>query len=168
MEAGYVLSSLLPKSEDNTYKYNLEQRTFTIPGEPGAKGRPRLSVDRYRGYPKIHTPDKTINYENLVILEYDKVYHEAELYAPKVMLELSIDAYYTIPESISKKKKEAMAAGLIRPTKKPDIDNVLKIIADALNKVAYHDDSQIVSVCVNKYYSEKPRVEVALSKINTD
>jgi len=57
-----------------------------------------------------------------------------------------------------------MADGIIRPTKKPDIDNICKIICDSLNKIAYHDDSQIVDCQVRKFYSERPRVVVTISE----
>ena len=63
----------------------------------------------------------------------------------------------------SMKRKLMMANGEERPTKKPDIDNVVKVYADALNHLAYHDDSQVVSITCEKYYSEEPRVEVILS-----
>ena len=59
-----------------------------------------------------------------------------------------------------------MLGGDIRPTKKPDMDNVIKIIADALNKIAYRDDTQIVDCQVRKFYSEKPRVEVMIQTID--
>lgn len=58
-----------------------------------------------------------------------------------------------------------MRAGVIRPTKKPDMDNCIKIIADALNKIAYHDDTQIVDCQVRKFYSDDPRVEVRILEI---
>ncbi|WP_139353333.1 RusA family crossover junction endodeoxyribonuclease, partial [Clostridioides difficile] len=53
----------------------------------------------------------------------------------------------------------------LRPNKKPDIDNVVKIIADSLNEIAYKDDTQIVEVVASKYYSDKPRVEVILEDV---
>lgn len=59
-----------------------------------------------------------------------------------------------------------MLSGDIRPTKKPDMDNVIKIIADSLNKIAYRDDTQIVDCQVRKFYSEKPRVEVMIQTID--
>ena len=63
------------------------------------------------------------------------------------------------------KKKAAMMAGQIRPTKKPDADNCAKSVLDALNKIAFDDDSQIVELHVNKYYSENPRVTITLEEI---
>lgn len=53
----------------------------------------------------------------------------------------------------------------IRPTKKPDLDNIMKCVTDALNEIAYQDDKQIVSASIEKYYSEEPRVEVAIMEI---
>lgn len=80
-------------------------------------------------------------------------------------LRANIIAYYPIAKNTSKKKRQQMLAGLIRPTKKPDLDNVIKSILDALNKVAYHDDTQIVSLSMEKFYSGSPRVEVSISNL---
>ncbi len=140
-------------------------RSFVVPGKPGAKGRPRFSVNRRRGYVSVRTPVDTLNYEHFVVLEYDRLYNEADPFPAKAPLYIKIDAYYPIPSSTSNKQREKMLKGEIRPSKKPDVDNVFKIIADALNNVAYHDDSQIVSAVINKYYSEKPRVEVEIGEI---
>ena len=61
-----------------------------------------------------------------------------------------------------KKKIELMEKGEIRPTIKPDLDNCVKIVADSLNGIAYKDDSQIVSVVADKYYSDTPRLELRI------
>jgi Holliday junction resolvase RusA-like endonuclease len=74
----------------------------------------------------------------------------------------SIDAYYQIPKSTPKARREGMISGLIRPTKKPDIDNVAKAICDSINGVAYRDDSQIVCIIAEKRYAETPRVRVTI------
>jgi len=124
---------------------------FTIPGEPVGKGRPR--VTKWGAY----TPEKTVLYENLVKTCYDGKLHEGELI-------MSVEAYYQIPKSTSKRTAELMRLETIRPTKKPDCDNVLKIIADALNGIAYKDDSQIVDARVQKFYSDNPRVEVVIEE----
>ena len=62
-------------------------------------------------------------------------------------------------------ERAAKLAGAIRPTKKPDIDNCIKIIADALNGLAYVDDTQIVGVTAEKFYAEIPRVEVEITEV---
>lgn len=124
-----------------------------IPGEPCAKQRPRLG----KGY--TYTPQKTVNYETLVRELYILQNFRQQLEGELVM---TVRAYFTIPKSASKKKAADMVSGRIRPTKRPDWDNVGKIISDALNGLAYHDDSQIVSATVEKWYSLEPRVEVIL------
>lgn len=134
---------------------------FTVMGEPKGKGRPRFC--RNTGH--AITPKDTVNYETLVKMEYTQACGE-QMFPDDAMLDMRIKAYYSIPKSASKKRHAAMLSGDIRPTKKPDMDNVIKIIADALNKIAYRDDTQIVDCQVRKFYSEKPRVEVIIQTID--
>ncbi len=140
------------------------RKEFTVFGEPIAKGRPRFSVNRSQGYVRVRTPEKTVAYENLVKLEYHNQCG-GDPFPEKTMLRMTIKAYFAIPKSASKKAKEAMVSMQQQPVKKPDADNLLKSIADSLNQVAYHDDSQIVSASVEKYYAEQPRVEVCIEDI---
>jgi Holliday junction resolvase RusA-like endonuclease len=58
-----------------------------------------------------------------------------------------------------------MVEGKIRHTKKCDADNLAKSILDALNGIAYYDDSQVCELLVRKYYSDNPRVEILISEI---
>lgn len=141
---------------------------FVVLGEPQGKGRPRF-VSKYnpitqQAYGQAHTPDKTIVYENLVRTEYS-IQTKNFRFSDDAMLDMRILAYYGIPKSASKKKKAKMLEGLIRPTKKPDMDNVMKVVADSLNQVAYKDDTQIVDSQCRKFYSEEPRVEVIIRQI---
>lgn len=139
---------------------------FTVMGEPVGKGRPKFA--RQGNYVKAYTPEKTASYENLVKLEYQRqaTADKKALFGfnEDAPLMLEIRAYFKIPKSTSKKRKALMEEGKIRPTKKPDIDNVFKVIADSLNGIAYKDDSQIISGMVSKFYSEQPRVEVTITK----
>ena len=73
---------------------------------------------------------------------------------------LRIDAYFEVPKSKSKRFREAALNGTERPTKKPDIDNIVKAIQDALNGLAYKDDAYIVHLACQKFYRDNPRVEV--------
>lgn len=142
--------------------------SFTVYGEPQGKGRPRFMAykDQITGktYGKAHTPDKTVAYENLVRVEYERQCGELR-FPDDAMLDMRIKAYYSIPKSKSKKIKALMLEGLIRPTKKPDMDNVVKVIADSLNRIAYRDDTQIVDCQCRKFYSDIPRVEVKILQI---
>lgn len=129
---------------------------FTIDGKPQGKGRPRLS------YGKIKTPEQTVIYENYIKLLYRssiRKYFEGPI-------RMVINAYYPIAKSDSKKKQQQKLNGEVRPYNiKPDIDNVIKVICDALNEVAYKDDTQIVELGTSKYFSDRPRVEVTIESI---
>ena len=57
-----------------------------------------------------------------------------------------------------------MLLGIIRPTIKPDVDNIAKVILDSLNGLAYKDDKQIVFCIISKWYGENPKVEVILEE----
>jgi len=137
---------------------------FIVPGEPQGKGRPRFA--RAGNQVRTFTPAKTAAYENLVKLEYERQCG-GKRFGTDTMLVISIFAYYGIPKSVSKKKREQMIAGILRPIKKPDMDNVVKVIADSLNGVAYRDDTQIVTAVVEKYYAEDPRVEITITEVKT-
>ena len=129
---------------------------FTVYGEPVAKGRPRMTRSGH-----TYTPQKTVNYENLVKLSYqEQVRQKLDGY-----ISATINAYFAIPKSASQKKQKAMISGEILPTKKPDTDNIAKAILDSLNNIAYNDDSQVTELVVRKYYGEQPRVEVALKGV---
>ena len=131
---------------------------FCIYGTPQGKGRPRFSS--VCGHAKPRTPDETVLYENLVKTEYRQ--QSGIRFSDDAMLDVRIFAYYPIPKSAGKKKRQAMLDGLIRPTKKPDWDNIGKVVCDALNGIAYRDDAQIVNSMVRKFYGEVPRVVVII------
>lgn len=138
-----------------------------VEGEIVGKGRPRFA--RRGSFVSTYTPAKTTNYENLVRLLYNEQNKDntsKNKYFDKEPLKLTINAYFDIPLSFSKKKAKQAINGEIYPTKKPDFDNIAKIITDALNKVAYSDDTQIVTCTINKKYSETPFVEIIIKEIN--
>lgn len=130
---------------------------FVVPGPPVAKGRPRL------GKWGTYTPEKTVNYENLVQFSFLEKYKNKQLLEGP--LRITIDFDFPIPKQTSKKNRELMLNGEIRPTKKPDTDNCIKAITDALNSMAYKDDSQIVETLAYKWYAEEPEVCVKIEVI---
>lgn len=140
----------------------MKQIKFSIPGQPFGKQRPRV-VSRGT-FSKAYTPKETVSYENLVKLIYSQA-AKGKMFPEGAMLDVRIIAYYDIPKSTSKKKRKEMLEHKIRPTKKPDWDNIGKIVCDSLNLVAYHDDSAVVDAQVRKFYSENPRVNVTIKVI---
>ena len=128
------------------------QIKFPVLGEPQGKGRPKFS--RQGGFVKTYTPDKTVLYENLIRTEYLRQC-SGQRFADKELLAMKIRAYYSIPASASKK----------RQVKKPDADNIIKVVADSLNQVAYRDDADLVKVELEKFYSWQPRIEVEIKSL---
>lgn len=138
--------------------------SFTVRGEPKAKGRPRYSIRKTKNgksFATIRTPEDTVIYENLIRMEYERQCGDF-IFEKDVPLKMHVLAYYAVPKSASKKKAKMMLSGDIRPMKKPDSTNVLKSIEDGLNRVAYYDDSQIVDSRISRFYSEAPRVEIII------
>ena len=132
---------------------------FVVPGEPVGKGRPKFST--VSGYPRAYTPDKTARYENLVKIAFRNEYPSFDPFVKGIPLKIEMLAYFGIPASWSAKKQKLAIAGYIRPTKKPDSDNISKL-KDALNGIVWHDDAQVVDEHIAKMYSDKPRMEVRI------
>ena len=127
---------------------------FTILGDPVGKQRPRI------GKQGAYTPKKTRDYEKRVRW----CFQDAGGYLLHGAIEIRITAYYPIPKSEPKYMKREMLAGIVRPTKRPDLDNIAKIILDALNGVAYKDDAQVVLVHAEKKYDSCPGVAVTVNE----
>jgi len=135
--------------------------TFTVYGDPKGKARPRLTTinNHVRSF-QTAKQNAAENYVKLAYLEAAKgVYLTGALV-------LNVTAYFQVPKSVSVKKGAAMVGGIIRPLIKPDYDNIVKSVADALNKVAYDDDKQIVSGSFDKFYSDRARTEIEIKEIN--
>ena len=79
-------------------------------------------------------------------------------------IKVSIIAYFEVPKSTSKKKAAEMLSNNISPTKKPDIDNIIKIVLDGMNKFAFKDDTQVIKLEVEKKYAETPRIYVKIEE----
>ena len=130
---------------------------FTIPGKAVGKGRPRVTR---RG---TYTPENTVQYMKSVKAAYGNRY----FFTGPVFLE--VVSFFSIPQSTTKKALRGIEELDYLYTKKPDGDNVLKAIKDALNGIAYHDDASVAyESCLRKYAKpgELPRTEVTIYDMN--
>ena len=125
------------------------QVKFNVFGKPRGKQRPRLCSVGGRNI--VYTPKQTIEYEKLIKASYiasSKVFFERN-----IPIEINILAYFFHKSSIE------------FATKKPDADNIMKIVLDALNKVAFYDDAQVSKICFEKRYSKMPRLEITIQNL---
>ena len=130
---------------------------FTVPQVSG-KGRPRFA--RQGTFVKTYTDAKTLTYEKSI-----------QTYAKQAMGSTSpligaVAAYLhigiPIPPSYSKTRQIACIEGVERPTKKPDIDNIVKAVLDGMNGIVYLDDKQVVDLHLTKVYSETEGIDILI------
>lgn len=132
-----------------------------IPGKPVGKGRPRFR--RIGKGVMAYTPETTIEYEKRIRELYIKEYGKENFENKTVSIEIT--AFFSPTKSTPKKQKLNMLKGYVFPAKKPDADKIAKIVLDALNGVAYEDDSQVINLSVQKRYSEEARVFVHIEEL---
>lgn len=131
---------------------------FEVPGKVIGKGRPRLNS--YTGV--VYTPTRTKDYESLVEQYFLLKYPRFKVLEGRI--KINIIAYFSIPKTTKKADINEMLENNISPTKKPDIDNIVKSILDSMNKFAFKDDNQITKLEVEKKYSLEDKVYVKIEE----
>lgn len=129
---------------------------FIVDGKIVGKARPRFTRQGH-----CYTPKATVLYEKWIANNYKK--ENGILFQNPIVVK--IIANIGIPKSATKKFKENALNGIEKPTKKPDADNIAKAVLDALNKVAYSDDKQVIGLSVKKRYAEKEFLEIEVEEI---
>lgn len=131
-----------------------ERVTFTVPGRPFAKQRPRATRQG-----RVYTPAETVSYERAVGVIAAQHFPEP-LTGP---VRLTVWATFACPKSWSKRKLDAT---IHRPhTQRPDLDNILKAIEDGLNRIAFADDAQIAEIDARKVWGHEGKVVVMVEEI---
>lgn len=136
----------------------MDRLAFTVPGEPRGKGRPRIG--RVGPHARMFTDKKTASYENLVAMAALAAMEGALPF--DCALELHMRVRMVPAASASRKARDAMLSGATPPTKKPDLDNVVKAIMDGCNTVAFRDDVLIVAHTASKIYADTAGVDVLI------
>lgn len=143
-----------------TEKRNGADRMIKIKMPIVGKQRPRFNSENRRAF----TPNETRQAEHLV-RNYYKLMKGA--FYPKGAVEVTIIAYMKIGDSYSKARCENIYQGKEFPLRKPDVDNIAKLVLDGLNGVAYKDDAQVTDVICRKRYSleDYEYIEVCVSPV---
>ncbi len=140
----------------------MQEIKFVVLGEPIPQGRPKFA--RIGNHVTAYDPARSRNYKAIVRDEAIKVKPDKPLEGP---LRLEVRVYKSIPKSFSNKKRLAAINGDVLPITKPDLDNIIKGIKDAIKSIIYRDDAQVVSIKADKLYSENPSVEVVIGEVDT-
>lgn len=127
-------------------------------GQPIGKGRPRFS----RKSGTVYTPEKTARYEERLAWAAQSVMAGRPLLAGGVCL--TVMAFMDVPASWSRKKRADALAQRIYPLGKPDFDNIAKMV-DALKRIVWTDDTQVVDAHIFKRYSDRPRLEINVAEL---
>jgi Holliday junction resolvase RusA-like endonuclease len=139
---------------------------FTSLGEPFGKERPRFATKYAKGAVNggfAYTPKKTKEHEKKIAADY--VTHPNHIALDRVPVKIKIHAYYKIPRKFARREKEAAIDKKLLPKhKKPDVDNIAKLIMDALEGYAYINDVQICEMEIKKFYGILPRVEIEIEE----
>jgi len=133
---------------------------FAVDGPPVGKGRPRASTKG--GFVRMYTDAKTLSYEAQIADAASKAMGNNEPLATPI--DLRVWVWYRIPKSWPKRTQQEALDGERLPNVKPDLDNVLKAVLDAMNDVVYVDDSQVVNMVAHKRYGAQPRIEVYVNE----
>lgn len=134
-----------------------------VMGEPVAQGRPKFS--RVCGHVNVRDPEKSKNYKALVRSEAQRIYEMDKAFAPiEGSCYMTLTVGRSVPKSWSKKMKAMAIKGEIRPTSKPDLDNYVKGILDAINTVIVKDDSKVVGINAIKIYQSNPGVDIVITE----
>ena len=131
---------------------------FRVDGPLVPKGRPRFS--KVGGFIKTYTDSKTMDYEAKVREAAQTAMGSSE------PIETPVGAFVyfrvPVPQSYSKSRTKDCLDGFLKPSKRPDLDNLLKAVLDAMNGVVYKDDGQLVSLHCTKVYASEPGVDVLI------
>ena len=141
---------------------------FRYYGEPVGKGRPRVTARKSKKndnavFAHAYTPKKTREFEDAIRFEFKATTSEPmPLFSKDIPLGMGIVMAFSVPKSYTKKRTKACLSGEEMHTKKPDADNVAKAVMDALQGLAFEDDSQVVYMTLEKVYRAEPFVEVKI------
>lgn len=149
-------STTAPKPEGDCAAIN-----FSVPGAPRGKARPQARA--FMGKVQRFKDSKTVAYESLVRLVASEAMENRERIEDPVSVE--IDVFIEPVASTSRSRYAAMIDGRLKPTKAPDLDNIIKSILDGCNGVVFRDDVLVVKIAATKSYAISSRVDVKVSRV---
>ena len=130
--------------------------SFVLDGKPIAWGRARRNGATY------FTAPKEARYRD-AIRHAAKAQTRGQVVSGAVIV--TVEAVLPVPTSYTKAHRRLALDGDKMPTGRPDVDNYAKIVMDALNGIAWKDDSQVVELRASKRYGEHPYLRVTVNAV---
>ena len=132
-----------------------------VTGEVKGLARPRATT--FRGHARMYDPSQNVNEKGRIQVHFLETVKKLGIALPIVCdgkgFFVRIDAYFKVPKSFSKKKRMAALDGEILPTKKPDADNVCKLVLDSISGYL-GDDAMVTRVIVEKHYGDVEGIDL--------
>ena len=149
------------------WKGSVSLMEIVVYGEPVPQGRPQFV--RIGNHVHTYDPEKSRSYKQLVRFWVTQHLKKIEGFKPyENALCVDLTFYLGIPTSWTKKRKLEASQGQIRPTKKPDTDNLVKCVTDSCNGLLWVDDSIITDLTARKRYtSELARVVIKITEVTS-
>lgn len=142
--------------------------TFLVEGKIRGKARPRFFGTSKKDSTKVNVRAYKVKDDTLYEGKIKNAYIASGGVKSDKYIKMTVNMYFAIPKSYTKKRKQNCIEGIERPAKRPDIDNILKNILDALNTIAYEDDVQVIEINCSKYYTDKENdyIKITLEELN--
>ena len=121
---------------------------FTVEGKPIPKGRPRFTKSGH-----VYTPGQTLTFENAVKRKAAGVMLTRQPFKGPVWVQ--VEAVMAPPKKLTRDY----------PSVRPDLDNIVKAVTDALNGICFDDDAQIISLRAWKIYGDRPETRVTVGPV---
>ena len=125
-------------------------QTFTILGDPRPQGRPRFT--RIGGFVKAYDPKKSRDYKQTLAAQLAA--QSPEFIEQGKAVSIYVEFIFARPKSLPKRVEDRV--------KKPDLDNLIKALKDAMTGIVWHDDAQIVSLSARKDYGDVPGIKMVV------
>ncbi len=139
----------------------MTEQTFTILGDPRGQGRPRTAV--IKGHAVVY--DSKEDRENKGNIRAQVASQAPHCFEKGKPLRLSISAFFGRPQSHFRTNGQVKDSAPVFHTSRPDADNVMKAVKDALKGVCWHDDAQIVEERIGKVYGDNPKMIITVGEM---
>lgn len=146
--------------EDKPVAVSPERGMLPFVMEYQGKVKPK---ERVRGVGNhFYTPAETREFEETIKKRGKEIMKRSGLHITRSPIEAKFTVYEEMPKKLKPWQLRLVEAELFLPLTRKDLDNMEKAVLDALNKVYYVDDRQIIKVTKSKLYGRTEGFSLAM------